>query len=239
MKKLKKTAVLLTVLALALSLSACGESELAGTWEGRLDMSQQAAARTEAALEGFAPAGDTESGTPELKDCMGGFSFGYTIVFSEDGSFSAGADEEELAACLESLRESIKEYYRQRLFVSLSRTAEEMGLASEVSGPEQLESLMGVSLDEAISEVLGVDLEELAELALAELRAGLSGLELEGSCESGDGELVLYAGPDAGSAEAAQLSYVLEGDRLSLRAPGAGYLFGLEGLSSLELSRAS
>ena len=37
MKKLKKTAVLLTVLALALSLSACGESELTGTWKGRLE----------------------------------------------------------------------------------------------------------------------------------------------------------------------------------------------------------
>ena len=94
---------------------------------------------------------------------------------------------------------------------------------------------MGVSLDEAISEILGVDLEELAELALGELRTELAGLELEGSCESGDGELVL----SVGAGESARLSYVLEGDRLSLRAPGAGYLFGLEGLSSLELSRAS
>ena len=62
MKKLKKTAVLLTVLALALSLSACGESELAGTWKGRLDMSQQAAARTEAALEALPRPGIRRAG---------------------------------------------------------------------------------------------------------------------------------------------------------------------------------
>ena len=41
MKKIKRAAALLLVLVLSLSLCACGKSELIGTWEGRLDMTQE------------------------------------------------------------------------------------------------------------------------------------------------------------------------------------------------------
>ena len=239
MEKLKRTAALALVLLMALSLCACGKSPLAGTWEGRMDISGQAAAWTEAALEGLAPAAAGGEELPELSDYLGDFGFGYIIVFNEDGSYSAGPEEGELSACLESLGESVKEYYRQYMFRALCRTAEDMGLGGDINSIQQLEQLMGVSMEEAVSQILGMDLDALAETLREGLRAKLAGLELEGRYEAGDGELLLSSGPEAAPSEGSRLGYVLEGDRLSLREDGGAPLFSLEGISLPELRRAS
>ena len=50
MKVMKKAAALLLVLAMVFSLCACGKSELVGTWEGRVDMTELALSEVDEAM---------------------------------------------------------------------------------------------------------------------------------------------------------------------------------------------
>ena len=94
-----------------------------------------------------------------------------------------------------------------------------------MDSPSQLEEVLGVSLDEAIEEALGLDLEDYIALAIYERFYTSDGL-LENFAKEGtykaEGGLIWFYSAGEDREEQACDSYSLQGDRLVISDSGVG-----------------
>ena len=219
MKGMKKAAALLLVLAMVFSLCACGKSELVGTWEGRVDMTELALSEVD---EAMAQLGSSLSGGRELPlvtDYVESLTIRYTMVFNEDGTYSTQVTQEDIDAMAETMKTGFGGYLRQLYFVLLCETLYQMGVTQEMNTVEDLENFLGLTMDEAIYEALGMDMEEYIDVLVDEsFSASISPEDLSssGNFKNKDGKLYLSDGLEYQVDPAYYDLYELEGDTLTL-----------------------
>ena len=200
MNRMKKLLALLLVLALGLSLAACGgaKSDITGTWQGKVDMTEYIVSKLDRAYEEEFASGDDRVELGSIRDYLGNFAPVYTYVFNEDGSYAVTVDEASLHDQIEEFKTGLEAYSRYIFAELLSKTLVELGMADQVNGVEELEAILGVSLDEVIAEMLGMELHPFVSLLLEETIGGAeayaSRFNSEGKYKAKDGKLWLSAG---------------------------------------------
>ena len=238
---MKKAAALLLVLAMVFSLCACGKSELVGTWQGRLDMTEQVRQevdQTMAQMESLV-SGDRE--LPQMSDYLDNIILTYTIAFNEDGTYISEVDQAGIDAMAETMKVGLADYVRQLFFVLLCETLEQMGVTQELNSVEELETFLGISMDEAISESLGMSLDEYMDMMVDEgfqesiASEGLSGV---GNFKNKDGKLYMSDGLDYQVDPAYYETYELDGDTLTINV-GTATVEGNESFYPLVLHKVA
>lgn len=200
MNRMKKLLALLLVLALGLSLAACGsaKSDIIGTWQGRVNMTEYIIGRLDRAYEEEFASGDDGVELTSIRDYLGSFDPVYIYVFNEDGSYALTVDEASLHDQIEEFKTGLEAYSRYIYAELLSMTLVELGMAEQVNGVEELEAILGVSLDEAISEMVGMELRDYVsqivdeEMGTAQTMAGK--INSEGKYKVKDGKLWMSSG---------------------------------------------
>ena len=242
MKKLRKAVALLLVLAMALSLSACGKSDVIGTWECRLDMKDELVETVDNILTAYDAILSEGSQMPRLADYVDDFSLKYSMVFNEDGTYSAGIDAADRQNTMDNLKASVTEYFNDFFFVLLVETLVQMGMDQEINSVEDLEALMGVSMDEAISEALGIDMNSYVDMVLSgSLDTYLSedAFSSEGNYKTKDGRLYLSNGLDGEIFDEVYDPYTVEGDTLTITAGPAGIASDMKEFYPLVLNKVA
>lgn len=222
MKNLKKVAALLLVLALGLTLCACGgKSDVIGTWQGELDASEYVIAGADEEMRNVASSLGLTSELPSIGDYMGSYCVKYRFVFNEDGTYAMNMDEGSFQETIESYKLALTDYCRDVFFIALTDTLVQMGAAGEISSVEDLESLLGVSLDELINEALGMELSDYVSQIFDEEFETLFPKELmnaEGKYKTKDGKLYLSAGLEYNVDPEMYDLYTIEGTTMTIEA---------------------
>ena len=200
MNRKKKLLALLLVLALALSLAACGSarSDIIGTWQGRVDMTDDIVSKGDADIGPGLSAMEVDIPIESMENYLPEFALMCTYVFREDGTYTFTMDEASMQLVLEAYQAGVEAYFRSFYAQVLCQTLVELGMAEQVNGVEELEAILGVSLDEAIAEMLGMELHPFVSLLLEETIGGAeayaSRFNSEGKYKAKDGKLWLSAG---------------------------------------------
>ena len=200
MNRMKKLLALLLVLALGLSLAACGgaKSDIAGTWQGKVDMTAYIISKGEADIETFLSDQGVDMPLDSIGKYLPEFAPVCTYVFREDGTYTFTMDEASMQLVLEAYQAGVETYFRYFYAEVLCQTLVELGMADQVNGVEELEAILGVSLDEAISEMVGMELRDFIgqivdeELGTAQEMAGK--INREGKYKAKDGKLWMSSG---------------------------------------------
>ena len=202
MNRMKKLLALLLVLVLALglSLAACGgaKSDIAGTWHGKVDMTEYIISKGEADIEAFLSDQGVDMPLDSIGNYLPEFAPVCTYVFREDGTYTFTMDEASMQLVLEAYQAGVEAYFRYFYAQVLCQTLVELGMAEQVNGVEELEAILGVSLDEAISEMVGMELRDFIgqivdeELGTAQEMAGK--INREGKYKAKDGKLWMSSG---------------------------------------------
>lgn len=226
MNRRKQLLALLLALALIPGLAACAggkKNELSGSWETEVDMTAVLIAALDQSSQAMiADAGVTLT-PPPAADYLERRALGLRLQLGEDGSLRSQLDEDSLARCLDCWATGMVDYYRDFFFLVLADAAVRMGLAPAVNSPAQLEEVIGVSLEEAMAEALGLGLEDYIALSLRELFYTGDGyvkqFEKEGMYKAEEGRIWFYSAGKVPE-ESAYASYTLQGDRLVMNGPG-------------------
>lgn len=242
MKKMKRAAALLLALLMMLSLCACGKSELAGTWEGRMDLTELVLQEVDETVGqmGISLSGGRE--LPQIKDYVDLLDIKYTIVFNEDGTYSSQVTQEDLDALAETLKAGIDGYLRQLYFVLLCETLYQMGFTQEINSIEELENFLGITMDEALEESLGMSMDDYMDALMEEsFSSAISPEDLSGSgnYKAKDGKLYLSDGLEYQVDPAVYDLYQLEGDVMTIEAGTAALEEGMESVYPMVLNRVA
>ena len=202
MNRMKKLLALLLALALGLSLAACGgaKSDIVGTWQGKVDMTEYIVSKGNADIGAVLSDQGVDMPLDSIGKYLPEFAPVCTYVFREDGTYTFTMDEASMQLVLEGYQAGVEAYFRYFYAQVLYQTLVELGMADQVNGVEELEAILGVSLDEAIAEMLGMELHPFVSLLLEETIGGAeayaSRFNREGKYEARDGKLWLSAGPE-------------------------------------------
>lgn len=199
MKKEKKTLALLLVLVLVLSLTACGgKSDIIGTWQGEVDLSEAFIEGAGDGSEEVIDSMDLPMEFDSISDYLDEFAPLFVYVFNEDGTYSVRVDEASLDAEMEEYKQGLASYFRYFFVEMLSQMAVEMGLAEQIGSEEELESALDIDLEEAISEGLGMELRDFIDELVREEMGSIQEIaalyKSEGKYKTRDGKLLLSAG---------------------------------------------
>lgn len=190
MKRMRKAAALLMVLAMVFALAGCGKSDVVGTWQADLDMTDLLAESVDAAM------GDMDI---SFRDYVDAFNVRIITEFKEDGTYVQTADEAAFNAVMAALRPAIIEFYYDYLVYAFAESFAQMGATEDLSSREALEAFMGMNLDEAIQETMNMSMEDVVDMVLSELTLeNLTGGEAvaEGKYKTSGGKLYMSAGLD-------------------------------------------
>lgn len=199
MKKEKKTLALLLVLVLVLSLTACGgKSDIIGTWQGEVDLSEAFIEGAGDGSEEVIDSMDLPMEFDSISDYLDEFAPLFVYVFNEDGTYSVRVDEASLSTEIEEYKQGLETYFRYFFVELLSQMAVEMGLAEQINSEEELESVLDIDLEEAISEGLGMELRDFVDELVREEMGSTQEIAAlfnsEGKYKTKDGKLLLSAG---------------------------------------------
>lgn len=199
MKKEKKTLALLLVLVLVLSLTACGgKSDIIGTWQGEVDLSEAFIEGADDGSEEVIDSMDLPMEFDSISDYLDEFAPLFVYVFNEDGTYSVRVDEASLSTEIEEYKQGLETYFRYFFVELLSQMAVEMGLAEQINSEEELESALDIDLEEAISEGLGMELRDFIDELVREEMGSIQEIaalyKSEGKYKTRDGKLLLSAG---------------------------------------------
>lgn len=199
MKKEKKTLALLLVLVLVLSLTACGgKSDIIGTWQGEVDLSEAFIEGADDGSEEVIDSMDLPMEFDSISDYLDEFAPLFVYVFNEDGTYSVRVDEASLSTEIEEYKQGLETYFRYFFAELLSQMAVEMGLAEQINSEEELESALDIDLEEAISEGLGMELRDFIDELVREEMGSIQEIaalyKSEGKYKTRDGKLLLSAG---------------------------------------------
>ena len=200
MNRMKKLLALLLVLALGLSLAACGgaKSDIVGTWRGKVDMTEYIISKGDADIGAVLSDQGVDMPLDSIGNYLPEFAPVCTYVFREDGTYTFTMDEASMQLVLEAYQAGVETYFRYFYAEVLCQTLVELGMAEQVNGVEELEAILGVSLDEAISEMVGMELRDFIgqivdeELGTAQEMAGK--INSEGKYKAKDGKLWMSSG---------------------------------------------
>lgn len=199
MKKEKKTLALLLVLVLVLSMTACGgKSDIIGTWQGEVDLSEAFIEGAGDGSEEVIDSMDLPMEFDSISDYLDEFAPLFVYVFNEDGTYSVRVDEASLSTEIEEYKQGLETYFRYFFVELLSQMAVEMGLAEQINSEEELESALDIDLEEAISEGLGMELRDFIDELVREEMGSIQEIaalyKSEGKYKTRDGKLLLSAG---------------------------------------------
>lgn len=200
MNRMKKQLALLLALALSLSLAACGgaKSDITGTWQGKIDMTEYIVSKGNADIGAVLSGQGVDMPLDSIGNYLPEFAPVCTYVFREDGTYTFTMDEASMQLVLEGYQAGVEAYFRHFYAEVLCQTLVELGMADQVNGVEELEAILGVSLDEAISEMVGMELRDFIgqiveeELGTAQEMAGK--INSEGKYKAKDGKLWMSSG---------------------------------------------
>ena len=200
MNRMKKLLAPLLVLALGLSLAACGgtKSDIVGTWQGKVDMTEYIVSKGNADIGAVLSDQGVDMPLDSIEKYLPEFAPVCTYVFREDGTYTFTMDEASMQLVLEAYQAGVEAYFRYFYAQVLCQTLVELGMADQVNGVEELEAILGVSLDEAISEMVGMELRDFIgqiveeELGTAQEMAGK--INSEGKYKAKDGKLWMSSG---------------------------------------------
>ena len=200
MNRMKKLLALLLVLALGLSLAACGgaKSDIVGTWRGKVDMTEYIISKGDADIGAVLSDQGVDMPLDSIGNYLTEFAPVCTYVFREDGTYTFTMDEASMRLVLEAYQAGVEAYFRYFYAEVLCQTLVELGMAEQVNGVEELEAILGVSLDEAISEMVGMELRDYVsqivdeEMGTAQTMAGK--INSEGKYKVKDGKLWMSSG---------------------------------------------
>ena len=200
MNRMKKLLALLLALALGLSLAACGgaKSDITGTWQGKIDMTEYIVSKGNADIGAVLSDQGVDMPLDSIGNYLPEFAPVCTYVFREDGTYTFTMDEASMQLVLEAYQAGVEAYFRYFYAEVLCQTLVELGMADQVNGVEELEAILGVSLDEAISEMVGMELRDFIgqivdeELGTAQEMAGK--INREGKYKAKDGKLWMSSG---------------------------------------------
>ena len=200
MNRMKKLLALLLMLALGLSLAACGgaKNDITGTWQGRIDMTEYIVSKGNADIGAVLSDQGVDMPLDSIGNYLPEFAPVCTYVFREDGTYTFTIDEASMQLVLEAYQAGVEAYFRYFYAQVLCQTLVELGMAEQVNGVEELEAILGVSLDEAISEMVGMELRDFIgqiveeELGTAQEMAGK--INREGKFKAKDGKLWMSSG---------------------------------------------
>ena len=200
MNRGKKLLALVLVLALGVGLTTCGsaKSDIIGTWQGRIDMTDYIVSKGDADIGAVLSDQGVDMPFDSFGNYLPEFAPVCTYVFRENGTYTFATDEASMQLVLETYQAGVEAYLRYFYAEVLCQTLVELGMAEQVSGVEELEAIMGVSLDEAISEMVGMELRDFVGQIIDE-ELGTAGelaaeFKSEGKYKAKDGKLWLSAG---------------------------------------------
>lgn len=202
MNRRKNLPALLLALALIPGLAACGgaKSGITGTWQGQIDMTDYVVSKGDAEIGAVFSAQGVDIPLDSIGEYLPGFAPACTCVFREDGTYTFALDRASTQFALEAYQAGMEACFRRFFAEALCRTLVELGMAEQVNGVEELEASLGVSLDEAISEMLGMELHPFVSLLLEEEFGSAdiyaARFSREGNYDARDGRLWLSAGPE-------------------------------------------
>ena len=224
MNRMKKLLALVLALALALSLAACGSarSDIIGTWQGRVDMTDYIVSKGDAGIGAVLSAMEADIPIESMENYLPEFALMCTYVFREDGTYTFTMDEASMQLVLEAYHAGVEAYFRYFYAQVLCQTLVELGMAEQVNGVEELEAILGVSLDEAISEMVGMELRDFIgqivdeELGTAQEMAGK--INSEGKYKAKDGKLWMSSGLEYDVDPELYALYSISGSTLTIEA---------------------
>lgn len=228
MKRMKKALAMLLVMVMVLSLTACGskKNELVGTWQAKIDMTELIIGEADAGLAEVLASMDCEVELNSIGDYVDAFEPVWIFVFNEDGSYSLTVDEASLCAELESYKAGLEGYFRYFFAELLSQTLVDLGVVEQVNSEEELEAILGVSLDEAITESMGMELGDYVNQVIDEELGGSAEIaemfNSEGKYKAKDGKLWLSAGLEYNVDVELYDYYSISGNTLTIEVGTAG-----------------
>lgn len=232
---------LLLVLVLVLSLAACGGgNDIAGGWRGSMQINELLVRAADRELEELMLSLGLDSRLPSAAGYLNVPDIACAMRFEEDGSYTLSLDGESLLACADAYRAGLEACLRDRFSALLMDTLALIGRSVEAESPGELETILGVGLDEAISEAIGMSLRDFSAQAAGSVFGSVTelaaGVEYRGRYKMEDGRLWLSAGPDYDIDPDVFSRCTLTGDSLTVSWNNRGE--GLGGLS-MSMNRAA
>ena len=114
MNRMKKLLALLLVLALGLSLAACGgaKSDIVGTWRGKVDMTEYIISKGDADIGAVLSDQGVDMPLDSIGNYLTEFAPVCTYVFREDGTYTFTMDEASMQLVLEAYQAGVEAYFR-------------------------------------------------------------------------------------------------------------------------------
>lgn len=206
---MKKILSLLMALVLVFSLAACGGPEILGTYETKIDMTDQLVTEFD---EGAEISGTELSLANYLDEC----SLTMISVFNEDGTYSQSVDAASIDAVLENLKDAIIPLMDDLMLYSFIDQFSVLGYTIETR--EDVEQIVGMEWEEIFASVIGVDSEQFVSDLIDELSESLISEDLSksGKYKAEDGKLYLSNAPEEEINESAFETYVIDGDTVTI-----------------------
>lgn len=242
MTKVKKVVTAVLLLLLTLNVCACGKGDIIGTWRGKIELTDKINARVEAAIDSLGIFSGTDVQLPVLADYLTEVKIIFVYTFNEDGTYSLAVDEASLNTSLDSLKSALYDFVGDAMFHMLAYTCVQMGLAESVNTPEELEAVMGVSMDEAMTEGLGMSLEDfvngLVDSSL-DVEAMKGVVDNQGKYEAEDGKLYMSQGTEDPVFPEIYNLYTVNGSIMTITAGPAGLASDIKEFYPLILERVA
>ena len=190
-KKLKRLTVLLLVLALALSLTACGsdQKKMVGVWETEVE---------------FADIFNNTLGNAENAEYLKVESLKLKVILTinDDDTYSMAADPASVDAAMASLKESLKAGMEEYLVDTIAATGLNLAIGD-------IMDMLATDMDTLIGQVLPPEL-------MAEITGSMTA---QGRYLAEDGKLYLTDSVDKEIDETVYETYILEEEKLILVTP--------------------
>ena len=195
---------------------------LVGTWQTKLDMKDALAEEIDAQFAGM---------DISFSDYLDHFEMVMRLTLNEDGTYHLSPDTAGMEASLQSFRDAMTPFIRGYLQHYIANALKESGIEGDFSTLEGLEDAIGMDLDSAVVQSLGVSIEEYVDTLMEEMNVDslLADATAEGSYTVEPGKLYF-------SDESEPTDFALEGDTLTLHVPDSDTLLGL---TELIFTRAS
>ena len=207
MKRMRKAAALLMVLAMVFALAGCGKSDVVGTWHRELDL-------TEALYKEI----DQIHSNIDVKDYVDSFKFEFIYEFKDNGTFTCQIDEAAFDNMLAEYKLEMKAFYTDYVIYYYSDMFAQMGVTEDLSTQKALEAYMGITFEEIYQIIFGMSLDEFIDSSLSVLNIEMmtSLFTEEGKYKTSDGKLYMSAGLEYNVDPECYELYEIQGDVMTV-----------------------
>ena len=200
----------------AAQLEALRQS-VVGTWQTKLDVTDAMVEELDAQFTGI----DISFG-----DYLKQFDFVMVLELKEDGAYALKPDPAGMEPSMQNLREAMEPFIRDYLRAYMASALEESGIEGDFSTLEGLEAAIGMDLDSAVKQSLGMSISDYVDTLMDEMD-----MDTLFADTVDEGTYTVEPGKLQFSDESEPTDFTLEGDTLRLKVPEENNLFGLTELA--------